>query len=124
MQAGNGWSLRQLCELLEVNRAWYYQRQRKTESATDPDVELRDAIERLVLEFPGYGYRRVTVALQRAGFYVARQKGSHVQMRRDDPPPARTVPVPMSKKPLPRGTLRAIIRLAGLTADEFITLLE
>lgn len=63
-------------------------------------------------------------ALQKAGFYVSRQKGSHVQMRRDQPPPARTVPVPISQKPLPRGTLRAIIRQAGLTVDEFVRLLD
>ncbi len=63
-------------------------------------------------------------ALQRAGFYVSRQKGSHVQMRRDTPPPARTVPIPVSKKPLPRGTLRAILRLAGLSVEEFIALLK
>jgi len=63
-------------------------------------------------------------ALQRAGFYVSRQKGSHVQMRRDNPIPARTVPVPTSTKPLPRGTLRSIIRQAGLTVDEFIALLS
>jgi len=31
---------------------------------------LRDAIERLILDFPGYGYRRVTHALQRAGWKV------------------------------------------------------
>jgi predicted RNA binding protein YcfA (HicA-like mRNA interferase family) len=63
-------------------------------------------------------------ALQRAGFYVSRQKGSHVQMRRDRPRPARTIPVPVSKKPLPRGTLRSIIRQAGLTVDDFIALLD
>ena len=62
-------------------------------------------------------------ALEKAGFYVSRQRGSHVQMRRDEPQPARTVPVPVSKKPLPRGTLRGIIRQAGLTVDEFVALL-
>ncbi len=62
-------------------------------------------------------------ALERAGFYVSRQRGSHVQMRRDEPQPARTIPVPVSKKPLPRGTLRSIIRQAGLSIDEFIALL-
>jgi putative transposase len=31
---------------------------------------LLQAIERLVLEFPGYGYRRVTAQLQRDGFWV------------------------------------------------------
>jgi len=62
-------------------------------------------------------------ALQKAGFEIVRQKGSHVQMRRNVPEPARTVPVPVSKKPLPRGTLRSIIRQAGLTVEEFNTLL-
>jgi hypothetical protein len=32
------------------------------------DVALRDAIERVLLDFPGYGYRRVTQALRRAGW--------------------------------------------------------
>jgi predicted RNA binding protein YcfA (HicA-like mRNA interferase family) len=63
-------------------------------------------------------------ALEKAGFYMSRQRGSHVQMRRDSPLPARTIPVPVSKKPLPRGTLRSIIRQAGLTVDEFIALLD
>ncbi len=63
-------------------------------------------------------------ALQRAGFHVARQRGSHVQMRRNHPQPARTVPVPTGKKSLPRGTLRSIIRLAGLTVEEFKALLD
>ena len=62
--------------------------------------------------------------LMKAGFIVSRQRGSHVQMRRDTPQPARTIPVPISKKPLPCGTLRAIIRQAGLSVDEFIDLLK
>jgi putative transposase len=33
-------------------------------------VELRDAIEWIILEFAGYGYRRVTHALKRAGWIV------------------------------------------------------
>ena len=40
----------------------------------------------------------VIKALLKVGFFVSRQRGSHVQMRRNDPPPARTVPVPTSKK--------------------------
>ena len=63
-------------------------------------------------------------ALKHGGFYVARQRGSHVQMRRDTPAPARTVPVPVGKKSLPRGTLSSIIRQAGLTRDEFLELLK
>jgi transposase InsO family protein len=65
-------SIRHLCELLQVNRAWYYARQHVT---IEPEklaeaVALRDAIEHIILEFAGYGYRRVTRALQRSGWNV------------------------------------------------------
>ncbi len=62
-------SVRRLCQLLGVNRAWYYARS-TTPSQAERDVALRDAIEQIVLELPGYGYRRVTKALQRAGWAV------------------------------------------------------
>jgi putative transposase len=57
-------SIRQLCLLLGVSRSWFYDR---SDPPTQParDVALRDAIERIVLEFPGYGYRRVTAELRR-----------------------------------------------------------
>ena len=59
-------------------------------------------------------------ALQKAGFYTIRQKGSHISLRRNDPFARVTVP---DHKELDRGTLRAIIRQAGLTVDEFVDLL-
>lgn len=62
-------SIRQLCCTLQVNRRWYYARLAQGETA-DADVELRDAIEQIILEFSGYGYRRVTHALVRAGWSV------------------------------------------------------
>lgn len=62
-------SIRQLCETLEVNRRWSYTRLAQSEPA-NPDVELRDAIEQIILEFAGSGYRRVTHALIRAGWSV------------------------------------------------------
>jgi hypothetical protein len=58
-------SIRRLCALLGVKRAWYYQQQREDLAAREEETRLRDAIERLVLAFPGYGYRRVSRALQR-----------------------------------------------------------
>jgi transposase InsO family protein len=58
-----------LCALLGVSRSWYYARA-GTATRPEHDVTLRDVIERLVLEFPGYGYRRVTKALQRDGWVV------------------------------------------------------
>jgi transposase InsO family protein len=62
-------SLRRLCTLLDVSRSWYYERP-TTLTQDERDVALRDAIERIVLAFPGYGYRRVTKALAREGWAV------------------------------------------------------
>lgn len=62
-------SIRRLCALTGTSRTWYYTRPTPEETAAR-DAALRDAIERLVLEFPGYGYRRVTKALQRAGWSI------------------------------------------------------
>ncbi len=59
-------SVRRLCALLGVGRSWYYGRPDAPTQA-ERDVALRDAVERIVLAFPGYGYRRVTKALQREG---------------------------------------------------------
>ncbi len=77
-------SIRHLCELLQVNRAWYYAKQHTTiePSRRAFAVALRDAIEQLILEFPGYGYRRVTHALQRAGWKV-NHKRVHRVMREE-----------------------------------------
>lgn len=62
-------SVRALCRLLQANRSWYYQRPPEAERPED-EVLVREAIEQLILEFPGYGYRRVTRALQRAGWQI------------------------------------------------------
>jgi transposase InsO family protein len=64
-------SVRHLCALLDVNRAWYYARPIVEEEGDEAEaVHLRDVIERIVLDFPGYGYRRVTHALAREGWAV------------------------------------------------------
>lgn len=62
-------SIRRLCALTGTGRTWYYTHP-APETVAARDIELREAIEQLVLEFPGYGYRRVTKALQRAGWAV------------------------------------------------------
>jgi len=67
-------SARRLCALLGLSRSWWYDRQHPRA----PDavaVALRDAIEQIVLTFPGYGYRRVTHELRRHGWVV---NGKHV----------------------------------------------
>ncbi len=62
-------SIRRLCAAVGAGRTWYYTRPSPGEVAAR-DTALRDAIERIVLEFPGYGYRRVTKTLQRARWAV------------------------------------------------------
>lgn len=54
-------SIQRLCELFGMNRSWYYEAQQ--ERVDEKETALRDEIERLILEFPGYGYRHVTKAL-------------------------------------------------------------
>jgi putative transposase len=63
-------SERALCRLFSVSRSWYYECLSGRVEAQEADVELRDAMEHIVLEFPGYGYRRVTRELHRRGFLV------------------------------------------------------
>lgn len=59
-------------------------------------------------------------ALQRAGFVVMRQTGSHIVLQKDNPYAMVVVP---NHAELDRGTLRSIIRQAGLTIEEFVALL-
>ncbi len=57
------------CQLVGMSRATYY----RPPSVPTPTIEvvaLRDRIEEIVLEFAGYGYRRVTAQLEREGWNV------------------------------------------------------
>lgn len=65
--------------------------------------------------------REVAQALAKIGYSLDRQRGSHMILRQQHPPHRRlTVP---DHKELAKGTLRAIIRQAGLTVQEFVDLL-
>jgi len=63
-------SFRQLCHTFSVSRSWYYQKPTAAEQKASKDLDLRDVIEHIVLELPGYGYRRVTAELHRRGWTV------------------------------------------------------
>lgn len=65
--------------------------------------------------------REVVAALKRAGFEEIRQRGSHLFLRHSDG--GRMTTVPMHAHDLPRGTVRAILRQAGVTEDDFLALL-
>ncbi|GAC1604242.1 MAG: IS3 family transposase [Acidimicrobiales bacterium] len=68
-----------LCTLFGVSRSGYYAyRGRSICGEEEREVLLRDAIERLVLDFPGYGYRRVTRQLQRDGWNVNHKRALRV----------------------------------------------
>jgi len=60
-------------------------------------------------------------AFERAGWVIARRKGSHVILKK--PGTFHTLSVPDHDE-LDPGTLRALIRKAGLTVDEFSALLD
>lgn len=61
--------LQRLCALAEVSRAGFY-RWQHAPPAADPDLDLRDEIQRIALEWPCYGWRRVTAELHRRGWAV------------------------------------------------------
>jgi len=71
-------------------------------------------------KLPRLSGRDCVKALSKAGFYEKRQHGSHIILRRDNPFAQLVVP---DHKELDRGTLRAILRQANLSIDEFNVLL-
>ena len=70
-------------------------------------------------KLPALRPREVIRALGSAGFYIVRQSGSHVQLKKGN----LLVTVPDHPRDLPPGTLRSILRQARLTPEEFIELL-
>lgn len=66
--------------------------------------------------------RQVIRGLEKAGFQVQRQTGSHVRLKHAD---GRVVTVPVhAGQDVGRGLLRKILRDADITPAELLTLLE
>ena len=63
-----------------------------------------------------YKAREALSKLQRAGFAVRRQSGSHIVLRHPD---GRQTYVAMHAGDIPTGTLRAMLKQANLTEEEF-----
>jgi len=74
--------LRRLCELAQVSRAGFYRWRRAVTPVAD-DMELRDDIQRVALEFPYYGWRRVTAERRRRGWTVNHKRVRRI-MREDN----------------------------------------
>lgn len=71
-----------LCELAQVTRAGFY-RWRSAPPAVDVDMDLRDDMQRIALEFSCYGWRRVTAELRRQGWVVNHKRVRRI-MREDN----------------------------------------
>jgi transposase InsO family protein len=74
--------LEQLCRLAHVSRAGYY-RWHSAVPAVDRNLDLRDEIQRIALEFPSYGWPRITAELKRRG-WEANHKRVYRIMREDN----------------------------------------
>ena len=75
--------MRPLCRLAQVSRAGFYRWRKRPAKPADADVEVRDAIQRIALEFPCYGTRRVAFELERRGYRVNRKRVQRL-MREDN----------------------------------------
>jgi len=70
---------------------------------------------------PALSGREVVRLLERAGYRVVNQRGSHVKLRRAD----LTITVPVhANRPLKRPTLMAILKDAGLSGADVRRLLD
>lgn len=64
--------------------------------------------------------RALVRALEKIGFVVKRQRGSHILLRRNDPSARVVVP---DHRVLRVGTLRSILNSAGMTVEDLLKLL-
>ena len=71
-----------LCQMTGLSRAGFY-RSRTPRQATPVEMEIRDEMQRIAVESPAYGYRRITVELQHRGFSINHKRALRM-MRQDN----------------------------------------
>ena len=77
-------SIAQSCQALDVSRCGYYKWTcRQVPFSANDNIALRNEIQDMVLEFPGYGYRRVTAELRNRGHEVNHKRVQRL-MREDN----------------------------------------
>jgi len=81
--AGRRLSIERMVELGRVSRSGFYRCHEKRTAGPDPDMDLRDAIQRIALEWPSYGRPRITAELRRRGWTV-NAKRVHRLLREDN----------------------------------------
>ena len=70
MKTGRGLTVERMAQLGHVSRASLYRFDEDAAPGHDADMELRDAIQRIALEWPSYGRPRITAELRRRGWTV------------------------------------------------------
>ena len=70
-----------LCQMTGLSRAGFY-RWRTPARGMPAEMELRDEMQKVALEWPAYGYRRITLELQQRGFEVNHKRV--LRMMRED----------------------------------------
>ena len=70
MKTGRGMTLARMVEWGGVSRASFYRYDEEAAVRPDRDMDLRDAIQRIALEWPSYGRPRITATLRREGWVV------------------------------------------------------
>jgi len=70
-----------LCQMTGLSRAGFY-RWRVPRQATPVEMEIRDQMQKVALESPAYGYRRITAELRRRGCDVNHKRV--LRMMRED----------------------------------------
>ncbi len=73
------------CSALGVSRSGYnkWTRQNQIPASNPEEMRLKNEIQAIAIDFPGYGYRRITIELHRRGFEV-NHKVVHELMRIDN----------------------------------------
>jgi predicted RNA binding protein YcfA (HicA-like mRNA interferase family) len=72
---------------------------------------------------PSLGYERVIRALQRDGWVVVRQKGSHIRLQKHLLAETLKLTLP-AHRPLKRSTLSHILKQPRLSVEEFLKLVQ
>ncbi len=70
MKADRGLTIERMVELGGVSRASFYRFDEDAKPGPRTDMDLRDAIQRIALEWPSYGRPRITAELRRQGWKV------------------------------------------------------
>jgi putative transposase len=83
VKTGQKLTAKRMVKLAGVSRASFYRFAGEAGPGPDPDMDLRDAIQRIALEWPSYGRPRITAELRRRGLTVNPKKVYRI-MREDN----------------------------------------